>query len=53
MKNYIVNIKCELALPIQADSEEQAIEMAEDYELPKEYREDTFEIIEVIPEIEN
>jgi len=52
-KNYTVVVACELAIEVNdVENEEQARDVAENYELPWEYREDTFEIIEVVPEIE-
>ena len=48
MKKVIVNINIEI--PTKAKTEEEAITEAENYELPGEYVEDSFEIVKVIEE---
>lgn len=49
MKKVIVNINIEIPAP-EATTDEEAILVAENYELPKEYVEDSFEIVKVIEE---
>ena len=45
-KNVIININLEIKTPCK--NEEDAIEFAENYELPKEYVEDSFEIVKIV-----
>lgn len=49
MKYAIVNINLEIPVPDNA-TDEQAQEIAENYELPKEYVSDSYEFIKVIKE---
>lgn len=49
MKKVICNINIEILAP-KAKTDEEAIEVAENYELPKEYVSDSFEIVKVIDE---
>ena len=49
MKIVICNINIEIKCP-NAKTDEEAAEIAENYELPKEYIEDSFEIVKVIEE---
>jgi hypothetical protein len=49
MKKAIVNINIEIACP-DAKTDEQAEEFAQNYELPKEYVEDSFELVKIIEE---
>ena len=48
-RSVIVNINIEIPTPT-AKTDEEAEEMAQDYELPSEYVEDSFEIVKVITE---
>ena len=47
-KNVIANIK--IIIPTFQTTEKKAIECAENYELPKEYMEDSFNIVKVVDE---
>jgi len=49
MKIAIVNINIEIPCP-NAKTDEEAELVAENYELPKEYVEDSFEIVKIIEE---
>jgi len=49
MKKAIVNIDIEIPCP-DATTDEEAIIYAGNYELPKEYIEDSFEIVKIIDE---
>jgi len=49
MKKVIVNINIEIPAP-KAKTDEEAELFAQNYELPKEYLEDSFEIVKVIDE---
>lgn len=44
MKTYKTHVSLELELWVEADSEEEVVERLENMELPKGYREDTFNI---------
>ena len=49
IKNYqfvIVNVN--LQIPVNASSQDDAIEQAENYELPKEYIEDSYEFVKCL-----
>ena len=48
MKKVIVNINIEI--PSNAKTDDEAIIEAENYELPKEYVEESFEVVKVIEE---
>lgn len=48
-KVAIVNINLEIPIPDDA-TEDQAIEIAENYELPHGYVEDSFEFVKVVEE---
>ena len=50
---YNVIIKCNLKLQVIAKDYHDAIIEAENYELPKEYVEDSFELIKILDEDEN
>lgn len=52
MKIVICNINIRIPCP-NAKTNDEAIAEAEDYELPKEYVEDSFEIVEVIEDHED
>jgi len=45
-KSVIVNCNLEIKTPYK--TEKEALEYAMDYELPKEYVEDSFEVVKVI-----
>ena len=47
MKYAIVNVNLEIPVPDDS-TEEEAILIAENYELPKEYVEDSFEFVKVV-----
>jgi hypothetical protein len=49
MKKVIVNINLEIEAP-EAKTDDEAIEFAENYELPHGYVTDSFEIVKVIEE---
>jgi len=49
MKSVIVNINIEIPCP-DCKTDEEAELFANNYELPKEYVEDSFEIVKVIEE---
>ena len=49
-KNVIVNINIEIETPYK--TENKAIKYAENYELPKEYVEDSFEIVKTIDNLD-
>ena len=49
MKKVIVNISIEIPAP-DAKTDEEAKLVAQNYELPKEYVEDSFEFVKVIEE---
>ena len=46
MKAILININIEYKVDVKTD--EQAIDMAHDMELPDGYQEDTFEIVSII-----
>lgn len=48
-RSVIVNINIEIPTP-DAKSDEEAEQIAQNYELPKEYVEDSLEIVKVIQE---
>jgi len=50
MKTVIVNINLEIVCPEKVKTDEQAIEFAENYELPTNYVEDSFEIVKILEE---
>lgn len=52
MKKVICNINIEIECP-NAKTEEECRNIAENYELPKEYSSDSFEIVKVIEEFED
>lgn len=52
MKKVIVNINLEISAP-NAKTDEEAKKVAENYELPSGYVEDSFEIVKVINEDDN
>jgi len=45
--SVVINVMLELECPEEIQTYEQACEYAQNYELPKEYKEDTFEFIGV------
>jgi len=47
MKSVVININMEIEAP-GARTDEEAIEFAENYELPKEYIGESFEVVKVI-----
>lgn len=47
MKKIIVNIKLCIIAP-EAKTDDEAIEFAENYELPSGYVEDSFEIVKIV-----
>jgi hypothetical protein len=47
MKYAICNINIQIPVPDNA-TEDEAIEIAENYELPSEYVEDSFEFVKVV-----
>ena len=47
MPKYYVRVAIQLEFEIEADSAEEAQDIAEDKQLPDDYRSDTFEIIEI------
>ncbi len=47
MKYAIVNVNLQIPVPDDVE-EEEAIVIAENYELPKEYVEDSFEFVKVV-----
>lgn len=49
MKYAIVNVNLEIPVPDNA-TDEQAQDIAENYELPKEYVSDSYEFIKVVNE---
>jgi hypothetical protein len=49
-QNYTVIVNCNLEYTFKVKSPEEAKEMAENVELPKEYVTDSFEIIKTIDE---
>ena len=50
MKTVIVNVNLELICPNDIKTEKDAIEFAQNYELPSEYVEDSFEIVKILEE---
>jgi len=46
MKSVIININIEYVFDVNTEAE--AIEMAENIELPSNYQEDTFEIVKIL-----
>jgi len=47
MNNYKVIVQVELEYTVRAKDKDEAEEQACNIELPKEYREDTFEILDI------
>jgi hypothetical protein len=50
MKKVIVNVNLEIVCPKKIITDEEATEFAENYELPSEYVEDSFEIVKILEE---
>ena len=48
-----VIVNCNLEILVEADNYDDAVIEAENYELPKEYVEDSYELIKVLDENEN
>lgn len=49
-QKYTVIVNCNLEYVFKASSQREAKDMVEEVELPKEYVEDSFEIIKIIDE---